>query len=225
MVDKPKTNDSTIQWFREASPYINAHRHSTMVLCVPDTLLQSEQLDNLIHDLTLLSHLGIRLVLGFGLRSQVEARLAEKQKSTQVANGMRVTDDAALQEILTIAGRVRTQLEARLSMGLPNTPMSGARLSVCSGNFITAQPFGIHDGLDYQHTGSVRQVHSAEIKSQLTNGNIVVLPPLGYSLTGDVFNLAAQEVAMQTAIALKADKLLFLVPALPVDERAQTLSN
>ncbi len=194
-----------------------------MVLCVPDTLLQSEQLDNLIHDLTLLSHLGIRLVLGFGLRSQVESRLAAKQKTTQVANGMRVTDDAALQEILTIAGRVRTQLEARLSMGLPNTPMAGARLSVCSGNFITAQPYGIHGGLDYQHTGSVRQVHSAEIKSQLTNGNIVILPPLGYSLTGDVFNLAAQEVATQTAIALRADKLLFLVPTLPVDEQQHTI--
>jgi len=108
-------------------------------------------------------------------------------------------------------------------MGLPNTPMAGARLSVCSGNFISAQPFGVHDGIDYQHTGLVRQVHSEELQSHLAGGNIVLLPPIGYSLTGDIFNLPAEEVCTETAIALKADKLIFFVDKLPVDQDGQVI--
>jgi len=217
MVDAPSTNDLAIQWFREASPYIKAHRGATMVLCLPDSLLESTLFDNLIPDLTLLSHLGVRLVLGFGLRAQVDAKLEALQAESRVIDGRRVTDDEALNVILTSAGKMRANFESKLSMGLPNTPMAGARLSVCSGNFVTAQPFGVHDGVDYQHTGTVRQVHSKELQSHLASGNIVLLPPLGYSLTGDIFNLPAEEVCSEASIALKADKLIFFVDKLPVD--------
>lgn len=217
MVNTPSTNDQSIQWFREASPYIKAHRGATMVLCLPDALLESSLLDNLIPDLTLLSHLGVRLVLGFGLREQVDAKLQAQQAASSVIEGRRVTDANALEAILTSAGKMRTNFESKLSMGLPNTPMAGARLSVCSGNFVTAQPYGVHNGVDYQYTGTVRQVHSDELRSHLASGNIVLLPPLGYSLTGDIFNLSAEEVCAEAAIALKADKLVFFVDELPID--------
>lgn len=223
MVDTSNTNDLAIQWFREASPYIKTHRGGTMVLCLPDTLLEQSRFGSLIPDLALLSHLGVRLVLGFGLRSQIEAKLKEKQTSTTIIDGRRVTDEAALREIVTAAGRTRTKFESVLSMGLPNTPMAGARLSVCSGNFVTAQPFGVLDGIDYQYTGMVRQIHAAEISSHLSAGKIILLPPIGYSLTGDVFNLQAEEVTSQTAIELKADKLIFFVESLPLDVDGNTI--
>lgn len=194
-----------------------------MVLCLPDTLLESSLFDNLIPDLTLLSHLGVRLVLGFGLRAQVDAKLLAQHAESRVIDGRRVTDDAALNAILTSAGKMRANFESRLSMGLPNTPMAGARLSVCSGNFVTAQPYGVHDGIDYQHTGTVRQVHSKELRGHLASGNIVLLPPLGYSLTGDIFNLPAEEVCAEAAIALNADKLVFFVDQLPIDVDGQII--
>ncbi len=194
-----------------------------MVICLPDALLDTEFFNNLIPDLTLLSHLGVRLVLGFGLRAQVDALLQEEQEPSTIIDGRRVTNDAALAAILTSSGRARARFESRLSMGLPNTPMAGARLSVCSGNFISAQPFGVHDGIDYQHTGMVRQVHSEELQSHLASGNIVLLPPIGYSLTGDIFNLPAEEVSTETAIALNADKLIFFVDRLPVDQDGQVI--
>ena len=209
--------EAAIPWFRDASPYINAHRGKTMVLCMPDHLLNSEILTTLIQDLTLLSHLGVRLVLSFGLRAQVDARLEQSQNSSRVVDGRRITDDAALSAIITASGLARTKLEAQLSMGLPNTPMAGAHLSVCSGNFVTAQPFGIHDGIDYLHTGNVRQVHADMLATALQSGHLVLLPPLGYSLTGDIFNLPAEEVAAAAAIALGADKLIYFVPGLPID--------
>lgn len=217
MVDASDTTDMAIQWFREAAPYIKAHRGATVVLCLPDTLLEGTLFDNLIPDLALLSHLGVRLVLTFGLRSQVDAKLKELQVDSTVIDGCRVTDDAALEQILLTTGITRTKFESVLSMGLPNTPMAGARLSVCSGNFVTAQPYGVRDGIDYQHTGSVRQIHKDELRNLLAAGKIVLLPPLGYSLTGDVFNLQAEEIATQAAIELNADKLIFFVDTLPAD--------
>jgi len=194
-----------------------------MVICVPDALLDTELFNNLISDLTLLSHLGVRLVLGFGLRAQVDALLLEDQEPSTIIDGRRVTNDTALAAILTSSGRARARFESRLSMGLPNTPMAGARLSVCSGNFISAQPYGVRNGIDYQHTGMVRQVHSEELQRHLASGNIVLLPPIGYSLTGDVFNLPAEEICTETAIALKADKLIFFVDRLPIDPEGQVI--
>ncbi len=207
--------NEAISWFREASPYINEHRGKTVVLCVPDRLFGSDLLAPLTHDLTLLSHLGVRLLISFGLRSDVDARL---KSNPSFHNGRRITDDDALQVVLESAGKVRNDLEARLSMGLPNTPMAGAHLSVCSGNFITARPYGVHDGIDFQHTGSVREVQTAAIQSLLEAGHLVLLPPIGHSLTGEVFNLPAEEVAVETAAALGADKLVLFVPELPKDD-------
>lgn len=210
--------DTVIDWFRTASPYINAHRGKTLVLALPGEWIRSDLLPTLTHDLTLLSHLGLRLVVCFGLRTQVEEALARESIPSAIVDGRRVTDDSALNAIIESAGIIRNTLESHLSMGLPNTPMAGARLSVSSGNYVTAQPFGIHNGVDFQHTGSVREVHSEAITALLDAGHLVLLPPLGYSLTGDVFNVTVNELAAQVAISLKADKLVFLVNDLPKDE-------
>jgi len=204
--------DAAISWFREASPYINEHRGKTVVLCVPDRLLASDLLSTLTHDLSLLSHLGVRLVLSFGLRSDIDARL---DSDPVFHNGRRVTDDLSLKTLIEACGNTRSDLEARLSMGLPNTPMAGAHLSVCSGNFVTARPYGVHDGVDFQHTGTVREVQKNAIESLLSAGHLVLLPPLGHSLTGEMFNLPAEEVAVEAAVSLNADKLVMFVPELP----------
>lgn len=209
--------NNVIDWFRAASPYINAHRHKTLVIALPSAWLNSELLPTLTHDLTLLSHLGLKLVLCFGLRCQIDEQLEEKDTERHIVDGRRVTDELALKAIVTSAGIARNDLEARLSMGLPNTPMAGARLSVSSGNFVTAQPFGVHDGVDFKHTGSVREVHHEVISTLLDAGHLVLIPPLGYSLTGDVFNVTVNELASECAIALSADKLVFFVDSLPAD--------
>lgn len=212
--------DQAIAWFRQASPYINEHRGKTVVICVPDRLLGTEMLNTLTHDLMLLNHLGVRLVLSFGLRSDVDARL---DANPTFHDGRRVTDDVALKALIEAAGFARNELESMLSMGLPNTPMAGAHLSVCSGNFVTAKPFGVHDGIDFQHTGTVREIQYQSIESLLETGHLVLLPPTGYSLTGEVFNLPAEEVAVETAVALQADKLVMFVPQLPENQQGHWL--
>jgi len=200
-----------VHWFRHSSPYINAFRGRTFVLAFGGEVLAEAQFPGLVHDIALLNSLGVRLVLVHGARPQIEQRLQERGAQLQYVNGLRVTDDEALACVKEASGTMRVEIEALLSIGLANSPMAGARIRVTSGNFVTAQPLGVRDGVDYLHTGEVRRVDAEGIRRQLAEGAIVLLSPLGYSPTGEVFNLSAEDVATAAAIELGADKLLYLV--------------
>lgn len=200
-----------VHWFRNSSPYINAFRGRTFVIAFGGEMVAEKQFANLVHDIALLNSLGVRLVLVHGARPQIEARLRERGAEMQYVNGLRVTDGAALACVKEAAGTVRVEIEALLSMGLANSPMAGAAIKVASGNFVTAQPLGVREGVDYQHTGEVRRVAVDAIRRQLEENAIVLLSPLGYSPTGEVFNLSAEDVATAAAIQLQADKLVYLV--------------
>lgn len=204
-----------VQWFRSAAPYIHAHRGRTFIIAFTGDAVQQPQFSHLIDDITLLSSLGIRLVLVHGARPQIEAALAQRGLSLRYVNGLRVTDEEVLPYVKKAVGAVRVEIEALLSMGLPNSPMAGAQIRVTSGNFITARPLGIREGIDYRYTGEIRKIDGEAIQQCLNNGTIVLLSPLGYSPTGEVFNLSAEEVATASAIALRADKLIFVSAALP----------
>lgn len=200
-----------VRWFRNSSPYINAFRGRTFVVGFGGEMLAEEQFAGLVHDLALLNSLGVRLVLVHGARPQIEQRLQQRGIELQYVNGLRVTDEAALACVIEAAGVVRVEIEALLSMGLANSPMAGADIRVASGNFVTAQPLGVRDGVDYLHTGEVRKVDTRAIDQLLNNDSLVLLSPLGYSPTGEVFNLSAEDVATAAAIQLKADKLIYLI--------------
>ncbi len=202
---------SFVHWFRQASPYIHAHRGKTFVITFGgEAVVDETGFSSLIHDLALLGSLGVRLVLVYGARPQIEARLREAGQEVRYAHGLRITEEAALPCIKEAVGRVRIRIEARLSMGLANSPMHGAHVRVASGNFVTARPLGVRNGTDYCFTGEVRRVDAKAINAWLDCGAIVLLSPLGYSPTGEIFNLGAHEVAVATAMAMGADKLLLL---------------
>lgn len=200
-----------IHWFRSTSPYVNAHRGRTFVLAFGGESVSSKDFDSLIHDIAILSSLGIRLVLVHGARPQIDKQLKREKLASQYENGLRITDAHMLESAKESVGRIRVEIESLLSMGVANTPMAGARIRVASGNFITARPMGVREGIDYQHTGEVRRVDTQGIQQRLDQGDIVLLSPLGYSPTGEIFNLSAEDVATSTAIELQADKLLFLL--------------
>ncbi len=200
-----------VTWFRGTSPYIHAHRGHTFVITFGGEALEGEGFDSLIHDIALLNALGVRVVLVHGARPQIEERLNQRNADMYYENGVRVTDDEALLCVKEAAGAVRVEIEALLSMGVANSPMAGARIRVASGNFVTARPVGVRDGIDYRHTGRVRRVDSEAIAERLDSGAVVLIPPIGYSPTGEVFNLTAAETAAEVAVAIGADKLVALV--------------
>ncbi len=209
-------NTQYVKWFRQASPYINAYRGKVFVVLLPGEALAHDNFYNIAHDLTLLNSLGVKLVLVHGARPQIDAALKaaglkdEKHDDIQgqLHIDLRITDAASLAEIRKVVGSLRIDMEAVFSMGLPNSPMHGADINTASGNFVVAKPYGVHNGVDYGYTGEVRKVDSDAINRQLDAGNIVMQSNLGYSPTGEVFNLTVEEVASAIAIALQADKLL-----------------
>jgi amino-acid N-acetyltransferase len=161
--------------------------------------------------LNLLASLEVRLILVHGARPQIESKLKQANLKTKLVDGLRVTDDAAMEIVKEANGAIRVDIESQLSMGLVDSPMAGSDIRVASGNFVTAKPVGVYQGVDLQHTGEVRKIDSVGIQKRLDDGEVVLLSPLGYSPTGEIFNLAVEDVAVSTAIALDADKLIFLM--------------
>lgn len=203
--------DVFVHWFRTATPYIHKFRGKTFVVAFGGEVVSEDQFVTLAHDLNLLNSLGVRLVLVHGVRPQVEARLTENGAAIRYVSGLRVTDDAALACVKEAAGTVRVEIEALLSLGMANTPMAGADIRVASGNFVTAKPIGVIEGVDLLHTGEVRKIDAAAIRRRLDQHDIVLLSPIGYSPTGEIFNLSLEDVATQAAVELAADKLVFLM--------------
>lgn len=220
-----KNTTDFVEWFRAAAPYIHNFRGKTFVIAFGGELVADANFVQLAHDVNLLNSLGVRLVLVHGVRPQVEARLHANGTAIRYVNGLRVTDDAALACVKEAAGTVRVEIEALLSLGLANTPMAGADIRVASGNFVTAKPLGVRDGVDLLHTGEVRKIDVIGITRRLDQAEIVLLSPVGYSPTGEVFNLTLEDVATQTAIALRADKLIFLMDTEGVPSKGRAIHN
>jgi len=200
-----------VSWFRSVAPYIHAFGGKTFVIAFGGEVVDDGQLVSLSHDLNLLASLEVRIVLVHGARPQIESRLKRANLKTKLAGGLRVTDDQAMEVVKEANGSIRVEIESLLSMGLVNSPMAGSDIRVASGNFVTAKPIGVLEGVDLQHTGEVRKVDGIAIQKRLDDGEMVLLSPLGYSPTGEAFNLSLEDVAVSTAIALDADKLIFLM--------------
>ena len=221
-------NFTFVPWFRSVAPYIHMHRGKTFVVAMAGEAIAAGKLPNIAQDLALIQSMGVKVVLVHGFRPQVNEQLRAKGHESKFSHGLRITDPVALDAAQEAAGQLRFEIEAAFSQGLPNTPMANATVRVVSGNFLTARPVGIVDGIDFQSSGLVRRVDAAAIRRAIDIGAIVLLSPFGFSPTGEAFNLSMEDVATSTAVALQADKLLFITevpgihedradPASPID--------
>jgi amino-acid N-acetyltransferase len=212
-------NFTFVPWFRSVAPYIHKFRNQTFVVGLCGEAIAAGKLPNMAQDLALIQSMGVKVVLVHGFRPQVNEQLRAKGHTPRYFGGMRVTDEVALDCAQEAAGQLRYEIEAAFSQGLPNTPMAGATVRVISGNFLTARPVGIVDGVDFQHSGVVRKIDTAGILRSLDMGALVLMSPFGFSPTGEAFNLTMEEVATSVAVALQADKLIFVteVPGIATD--------
>ncbi len=199
-----------VPWFRAVAPYMHAYRGKTFVVAMAGELIAAGKLNAFVQDLAILHSMGIKLVLVHGFRPQVNEQLAAKGHVSRFSHGLRITDAVALDCAQEAAGQLRFEIEAAFSQGLPNTPMANSTVRMVSGNFLTARPVGIVDGVDFGHSGVVRRVDAAAMRRAMDIGALVLLSPFGFSPTGEAFNLTMEDVATSTATALQADKLIFL---------------
>ncbi|MDP9901831.1 amino-acid N-acetyltransferase [Variovorax ginsengisoli] len=212
-------NFTFVPWFRSVAPYIHTHRGKTFVVAVAGEAIAAGKLQNIAQDLALIQSMGVKIVLVHGFRPQVNEQLRAKGHEAKYSHGMRITDAVALDCAQEAAGQLRYEIEAAFSQGLPNTPMAGSTVRVISGNFITARPVGVVDGVDFKHSGLVRKVDGSGIRRTLDFGAMVLISPFGFSPTGEAFNLTMEEVATSVATSIQADKLIFLteIPGIRVD--------
>lgn len=197
-----------VEGFRHSVPYINAHRGKTFVIMLGGEAIEHDNFSSIVNDIGLLHSLGIRLVLVYGARPQIDANLAVHHHEPVYHKHTRVTDAKTLELVKQAAGTLQLDITARLSMSLGNTPLQGAHINVVSGNFIIAQPLGVDDGVDYCHSGRIRRIDEEAIHRQLDSGAIVLMGPVAVSVTGESFNLTSEEIATQLAIKLKAEKMI-----------------
>jgi amino-acid N-acetyltransferase len=202
--------EAFVKWFRSATPYIHQWGGATFVIAFGGEVLADGEFQQLTHDINVLVSLEVRVVLVHGTRPQIEEQMRQHGVQPRYVNNRRVTDERALACVKEANGIVRVEMEALLSMELANSPMWGADIRVSSGNFVTAKPVGVLNGVDFGHTGEVRRIDAEGIRRRLDDDEVVLLSPIGFSPTGDVFNCTVEDVATATAIALKADKLIFL---------------
>jgi amino-acid N-acetyltransferase len=202
--------EAFVKWFRAATPYIHQWGGATFVIAFGGEVLADGEFQQLTHDINVLVSLEVRVVLVHGTRPQIEEQMRQHGVTPHYVGGRRVTDAKALACVKEANGIVRVEMEALLSMELANSPMWGADIRVSSGNFVTAKPVGVVNGVDFRHTGEVRKIDADGIRKRLDDDEVVLLSPIGFSPTGDVFNCTLEDVATETAIALKADKLIFL---------------
>ncbi|EER4818852.1 TPA: amino-acid N-acetyltransferase, partial [Escherichia coli] len=197
-----------VEGFRHSVPYINTHRGKTFVIMLGGEAIEHENFSSIVNDIGLLHSLGIRLVVVYGARPQIDANLAAHHHEPLYHKNIRVTDAKTLELVKQAAGTLQLDITARLSMSLNNTPLQGAHINVVSGNFIIAQPLGVDDGVDYCHSGRIRRIDEDAIHRQLDSGAIVLMGPVAVSVTGESFNLTSEEIATQLAIKLKAEKMI-----------------
>ncbi|EJC5711573.1 amino-acid N-acetyltransferase [Shigella flexneri] len=206
MIKERKTE--LVEGFRHSVPYINTHRGKTFVIMLGGEAIEHENFSSIVNDIGLLHSLGIRLVVVYGARPQIDANLAAHHHEPLYHKNIRVTDAKTLELVKQAAGTLQLDITARLSMSLNNTPLQGAHINVVSGNFIIAQPLGVDDGVDYCHSGRIRRIDEDAIHRQLESGAIVLMGPVAVSVTGESFNLTSEEIATQLAIKLKAEKMI-----------------
>lgn len=211
---RPSQPANFVTWFRAAAPWIHAFRGKTFVVAFGGEMVASGAVESVVQDVNLLTSLGIRVVIVCGSRPQIDAALAARGLTSAFSRGIRITPSNVMDCVKEAVGRLRIEFEQRFSFGLPNTPMAqseGVRLM--GGSLITARPVGVIDGVDFHFAGTVRDVDAETIHHALNNGDIVCLTPIGYSPTGEAFNLSMEDVAASVAVALDAEKLIFMIDA------------
>ncbi|CBJ29066.1 Amino-acid N-acetyltransferase [Ectocarpus siliculosus] len=203
-----ETSGSFVDLFRGCAPYIRAHLGAIMVIHMGGEVVEDPNFTSIMDDLGLLRLLGARLVIVTGARPQMSTLLQQAGIKEEFRDDLRVTSKEALKVIKAAAGFVRIEVESALSRGARGG--AAGDFHVAGGNFFSAQPVGVRDGVDYGCTGEVRKVEADRIRAQLNEGGVVHLTCIGYSGSGEVFNVNSVDLAAKCAASVGASKLIYI---------------
>jgi len=222
----PNSCDAFVAFLRNCSPYIYAHRNKTFVIHIPGQMLLDRALfESFMQDVALIKSLGVRVILVGGCRPQVDRALERYGIQQRFVRGTRISSPEVMQAVLEASGYVRFSIESALQRR-PSNSVSLRTPNVVSGNFFTAQPVGVVEGVDFGYTGKVRKIDVQKIMKRLDEDEIVILSNVGFAPSGALFNCQSEEVASSCASQLQADKLIFMTDGeMLADLRTRTIMH
>ena len=200
-----------VDMIRGSAPYIANHRGELAVIHIPGELLAWDELKDFMNDIALCWLLGMKLVIVVGCRRQIDERLEKKFGLDRTERGhTRITSKEHLRIIEEEAGFARFEIERFLHRSLRCSQLSSSTDgNVVSGNFFSATPFGVVDGVDYESSGRPRELNVGRVMDYLKDGEIVLMTSMGFSSNGEGVNVNSECLAAFVAASLCANKLVF----------------
>ena len=216
--DLPEENggDLDVNILRQALPYMRQHRKKTMVVKLGGHLVKDRvALDHVASDIALLHHVGARICVVHGGGPQATELQEKLGVEPQFVEGRRITDDATLEVVkMVFAGKINLEmLSALRAHGLKAVGLTGV-----SGGLIRARRREVREvqdavtgerkSLDFGHVGDIQGVDTSLLTVLMDSGYVPVVAFLGADGRGNILNINADNVALEMAVDLKADKFL-----------------
>lgn len=186
--------------------YVPQFRGRTFVVALDGAVVASENFPNILLDLAVLRSLNVRIVLVHGAAKQIKELAQKRGVSLSNHDGTGITDDATLEVSLDAITRLNSSVMQNLT---------ALRIRAATSNAIIAHPAGIVAGKDQGHTGTIERVDTDALEGFLSQENLPVLPPLAYDASGHTLRVNSDAVAFETAVALKAAKIIYVLPEEP----------
>ncbi len=199
----------TAQILVEALPYIQRFRGKTVVVKLGGAAIDAELDRALAQDVLLLGSVGVRCVLVHGGGPQVDAMMKQVGKVPEFRDGLRVTDAETLRIVrMVLVGEVSRNLVATINRESPNDPVAVAVAGEDGGLLVAKQR---DPALGF--VGDVAQVRAERLHGLLDQGLAPVVSTVGADPSGQPYNINADEAAMAIAVAMQAEKIVYLTAA------------
>jgi amino-acid N-acetyltransferase len=186
---------------RDVIRYIRKFRGSTIVVRFDDDAIDSPLFASHMRDIALIAETGIRTVIVPGAGKHISRVLDAYGIKWEFKNGVRVTGEEGMDFIKMAAFDASNHIMTRLA---------AERLTAVIGNWVRARGRGVIDGVDYGSAGVVDRIELDSLVAALDDGFVPILPCVGWTTTGKPYNISSTELAVATAVALKANKLFFV---------------
>jgi acetylglutamate kinase len=203
----------------EALPYIRRFSGHTMVIKLGGAAAATSDVDAVLQDIVLLRFVGMRPVLVHGGGPEISSWQERMGMTPRFVNGLRVTDSATMEVVkMVLTGKVGPELVSRIHrLGGNAIGLSGE-----DGPTLLVRPVQ-HAGEDLGQVGEVDHVNIEPVVSILDQGRIPVVASIGLGYDGEAYNVNADTVAAELAVALRATKLIVLTDVDGVHDRDGTL--
>jgi acetylglutamate kinase len=190
----------------EALPFIRKFHGDTIVVKIGGSSM-AEAKENILEDIVLLRYVGMNPVVVHGGGPEITAWQEKMGIESKFVDGLRVTDENSIEVVkMVLTGKVNPELVAALNgLGGQAVGMSGE-----DGPCILVKPQSGNGGVDLGLVGEVAQVNPEPIRALLDRNYIPVIASLGLGYDGKSYNVNADTVAAELAVALGARKLILL---------------